>query len=488
MGGGTSASMGGDAAGTPGDATALLRQRLPTRTLALYSLTALPVTMAMFPAMVFLPKFYTSEMGVPLALAANIFLAVRLFDVATDPLMGYISDRTRTPWGRRRLWIALATPILMLCVYMLYLPPEGAGAAHLALWMSLLSIGTTMLFIPYYAWGAELSPDYDERSRVTGARSMMGVVGSLAAQLIPVIALLAFGMGGSAAVLTIVGIAMLVIMPLCTLLTVTQVRESQNFVSSVVPLWAGIRLMLQNGPFKRLILAFMIGSTALSITTPLYLFFITFVLQAEEKAIYMLSFFYFANLVSVPFWVWLSSRIGKHRAYVTSFAIIAIAHPFYLLLGEGDFWWMLPITLATGFSAGGFAALPDSMKADVIDLDTLKSGENRAAMFFSTWSFTQKMAGSVGGWLALTGLAWVGFNAAPNAANGPDELFGLRVLFALVPSAFYLLAGAVIWAYPITRERHAEMRAELARAPAGPGQASAQAATQASAPASAHGG
>jgi Na+/melibiose symporter-like transporter len=219
--------------------------------------------------------------------------------------------------------------------------------------------------------------------------------------------------------------------------------------------------MWANGPFKRLVLAFMVGSTALSITTPLYIFFISFVLYAEDQAIFMLTFFYLANFCGVQFWVWLSTKIGKHKAYVGSFALIGLAHPFYLLLGAGDFWWMLPITVVTGFAAGGFNALPNSMKADVIDLDTLQSGENRAASFFSVWSFTQKLSGSVGGWLALTGLAWFGFNAAPGAANGESELFGLRFLFALFPSMFYLLAGAVIWRYPITREKHAEMRAEL---------------------------
>lgn len=428
-----------------------------------YSLTDLPVTMAMFPVLVFIPKFYTSEMAVPLVVAANIILLVRVFDVITDPLMGYISDRTNTRWGRRRPWILAATPILMLGIYMLFLPPAGAGAMHMAVWMALLSVGTTMMIIPYYAWAAELSPDYNERSRITGWRSMMGVVGSLSAQLMPVIALLAFGLGGSEAVLMIVGIAMVVIMPICTILTVTQVPESRNYISSAMPLGKGIKLMLENGPFKRLVFAFMVGSVGLSITTPLYLFFITFVLRAEDNAIFMLSFFYLANFVAVPFWVWLSGVIGKHRAYAGSFALIACAHPFYLLLGDGDFWWMLPITVVTGFAAGGFAALPNSMKADVVDLDTLKSGENRAAMFFSSWSFTQKMAGSVGGWIALSALAWVGFNAAPDAANGPDELLGLRMLFALVPSTFYILAGVVIWNYPITRERHAQMRAELDR-------------------------
>jgi Na+/melibiose symporter-like transporter len=196
---------------------------LPRSTLFFYSLTDLPVTMALFPVLVFIPKFYTSEMGVPLALAANILLLVRMFDVVTDPLMGYIGDRTRTRWGRRRVWIAVATPVLMASIYMLFIPPSDAGAVHMAVWMLVLSFGTTMMLIPYYAWGAELSPDYDERSRVTGWRSMMGVVGSLLAQLAPAVALLAFGIGGSGSVLIIVGTMMLIVMPICTLLTVLRV-------------------------------------------------------------------------------------------------------------------------------------------------------------------------------------------------------------------------------------------------------------------------
>ena len=156
---------------------------------------------------------------------------------------------------------------------------------------------------------------------------------------------------------------------------------------------------------------------------------------------------------------------------MASFALIAVAHPFYLLLGEVDFWWMTPITVATGFAAGGFAALPNSMKADVIDLDTLESGENRAAAFFSIWSLLQKLPASFGPWIALMGLAAFGFNAAPDAVNGPEELFGLSFLFALFPSLFYLVSGAIVWNYPITETRHKQMRQELeaarAEAPSG---------------------
>ncbi|MFP6836753.1 MAG: MFS transporter [Pseudomonadales bacterium] len=434
--------------------------RLNKKTLFYYSLTDLPISMSLFPVAVFIPQFYASDMGVDLALIATILFVVRLLDVVTDPLMGYISDHTRTRFGRRRPWIFAATPIMMASIYMLFMPPEGAGGLHLFVWNFLLSIAITMMLIPYYAWGAELSTDFNERSRVTGARAMAGIGGSLTAQLVPGAALLLFGIGGSNVVLQLVGITMLIVMPLCVSLTLWKTPEPALYQPSVVPVLEGLKLMWGNRPFKQLVLAFMIGSIGLNITTPLYLFFISYVLNAEDLAIFMLIFFFLTAFAAVPFWVWLAKRIGKHRAYLASFFMLALAHPFYLLLGDGDFWWMLPITLATGFASGGFSStLPNSMKADVIDLDTLVSGENRAALFFSAWSFAQKATASIGGVIALYGLSLLGFD--PAGSNGPEELFGLRFLFSTFPSLFFLTGAAIVWTYPITEDRHAEIRAEL---------------------------
>ena len=436
--------------------------RLKKSTLFYYSLADLPIAMSLFPVAVFIPRFWTSDMGVPLVTLASIGIAVRIFDVITDPLMGYISDHPRSRFGRRKPWIFLATPIMMLSVYMLFIPPEGAGTVHYAISSVGLSIAITMMLIPYYAWGAELSTDYNERSRITGGRAMAGIAGSLSAQLVPGAALLFFGIGGSNQVLMLVGTTMLVLMPICISFCLRKVPEPQTFQKSVVPVLAGLKLMWQNRPFKQLVLAFMIGSIGLSITTPLYLFFIADVLNAEDKAIYMLTFFFLSSFAAVPFWVWLSGRIGKHRAYLAAFFLLAFAHPLYLLLGEGDFWWMLPITILTGFAGGGFSStLPNSMKADVIDLDTLNSGENRAALFFSSWSFAQKATGTIGGSLALFGLALFGFDPLPEAVNGADELFGLRFLFSTFPSLFFLGGAAIVWNYPITEEMQLDIRAQI---------------------------
>jgi GPH family glycoside/pentoside/hexuronide:cation symporter len=427
-----------------------------------YSLADLPIVMALFPVMVFVPRFYSKELAIPVAVVGSVMLAQRVIDLLVDPLMGLVSDRTRSRFGRRRPWVAASALPMMLGLYMLFFPPEGAGAWYLFGWGLLLGVSLTMMLIPYYAWGAELSPDYHERSRVAGARAMAGNVGNLAAQLAPAAALIFFGVGGERSVLAIVGTTALVLIPICVAVTVAKTPDPTTAVSSHVPLLPGLRLMARNKPFLQLVIAFMIGSIGLSISTPLYAFFVADVLGAKQEATIMLTFFYLASLAGVAFWVQAANRLGKHRAYVAAFAVITLAHPFYFLLGDGDLWWMLPVTVATGFASGGFSqVLPNAMKADVIDLDTLESGENRAAFFFSVWSFVQKLAGTLGGSMAMFGLGLFGFDATLGSRNDEHAMFGLRFLFSTLPSLFFISGALIVWNYPIDEERQREIRAKL---------------------------
>ena len=356
-----------------------------------------------------------------------------------------------------------AMPLMTVSFYFLFLPVEGAGAGYLFACVMGLYLALTMILIPYYAWAAELSSDYSERSRITGWRSAIGIVGNILAQGVPILFLVLFGFGGDKAVMTILGIMMVITLPLCVLLTVTQVPETDNYVDSNTSIMQGLKLMWKNGPFKRLISALMIGSTAFNITTPLYSFFVGYVLGAPEMTIVMLAFFYTFNMIGVPFWVNFSDRIGKQRAYAMSFILIGCAHPLYIFHGWGDFWWMIPITVISGFAGGAFAALPNSMKADVIDLDTLMSGDNRTASFFATWSFTAKMSAAVGGWISLNVLGLIGFVPQLGSENASEHMLGLRLLFTVPPSILFFTAAAIVWNYPITAERHARLRKTVER-------------------------
>ena len=437
--------------------------KLPKKHLFFYSLSEMPIQVALIPVATFIPNYYGADLGVSLVAVANVWLIARLFDGVIDPVVGYLSDKTKTRWGRRRVWMVAAVPVMMIATYKVFLPEPPVTAFYLLFWMVVFWTGWTMLLIPYYAWAAELSPDYHERSLITGWRAGIGMATNVISKAIPVAALYLWGFGGTPAVVFMIGIMALILIPTTVGLTVTQVPERTDVRPVQISVLKGARIMLKNGPFRRLVVAFFANSIGTAFATSILVFYIRGVLEHEGGSIVMLLFFTTAALCGVPFWIWLSRQIGKHKAWIVSLLACGGFWPLYLLLGPGDFYWILPIALITGFAMGAFHVLPNSMKADVIDLDEMRTGENRAAMFFAVWSFTTKVAVSVGPWLALMMLAWVGFDAAPGARNEPGHLLGLSLVYALSTPVFFTLAVILVLRYPITEERHSRMRAALAR-------------------------
>ena len=429
-----------------------------------YGLADIPILFVLMPMSIWMSRFYTGDMGMAISTVANIILITGLLDVVTDPIMGYLSDKTRTRWGRRKPWIAASIPVLMIGIYKVFMPPEDVSALYLFGWLTVMWLGWTMLMIPYYAWAAELSDNYDERTSITGWRAAMGSVGQIMAQAIPLVALWAFSFGGTANVMWMLGIGGFCMVPICVGFTLGTVGERKNVRSSIIPLFAGLRLMLKNGPFLRLVIAFSVTYIGLSISMPLYVFFVEFVLERNPgDVVYMLAFATTSSLLGVPIWIAASKRFGKHKAWICGFTVVSLVSPMYLFLGAGDFWWMVPGIVLIGMSTASFQVLPNSMKADVIDLDTARSGESRAALFFSAWSLAQKLASRIGGWLALQMLAVFGFDAANGADNTDDALLGLRLGFSMLPVVFYLLAGIIVWKYPITKERQERIRTAIDR-------------------------
>jgi Na+/melibiose symporter-like transporter len=131
----------------------------------------------------------------------------------------------------------------------------------------------------------------------------------------------------------------------------------------------------------------------------------------------------------------------------------------YMFVGHGDIVMMMVILATSGIASGALSALPASMKADVIDLDAIESGEDRAGLFFAAWSLAVKFIAAVGQGLAFTTLALIGFHAKGD--NGPDEIFGLRVFYSLGPMLLYMIAVIIVRKYPITAKRQAELRSKL---------------------------
>jgi GPH family glycoside/pentoside/hexuronide:cation symporter len=437
---------------------------LPKKTLFAYGISDFPITLATMPMLLYMNFFYSSEFGFDLVDMGTMMLLARVFDLITDPLIGYLSDHTKTRWGRRRPWMVASLPFMMVGIYQVMIPDADADLWYLFTWLMVMWLGWTMLMIPYYAWGAELTTDYHDRSRVTGWRAAMGSFGQLVAISFPVVMATFFTLDGFGEIMRVTAYVAIILMPICVGYTVWQVDEKPNASAPAMQLFDGLKVMFKNGAFLWLVIAFMTSSLGISILMPLNAFYATAVLGASQNMVPLLMFFgTFAGIAGIPFWIAVSKRIGKHRAWICGFFLVAAFSPMYLFFGEGDFWLMLPFAVISAFGTGSFIALPNSMKADVIDIDTARTGENRAAQYFSAWSLATKGASSLGATLGLWALGWVGFEASQGSLNTPEAIQGLKYVYTFLPTSIFVLAGLIIWKYPITKERQARIRAAIDR-------------------------
>lgn len=434
--------------------------RIPLRRLLPYALIEFPVGGAMNATSLFL-GFHYASLGVDLAQIGLIMMGARLLDVLIDPAVGLMSDRTRSTWGRRKVWIAAGAPIFVLACWMLFKPPEDVSALYFAGWLVLFWLGFSMINIPYYAWGAELSPDYHERTRITTWRTIAGTLGSFTFLLIPAVRQQVYGVGGQPGeVLTTIAVIALITVPAFVALAAANVPDrGMSTDTKQVPLLHGIRVMGRNGAFLRLLAAFTIVGLGPVLQGAMFPFFMQNVVGDTTSGPKILLIYYPTVALGIIIWAALARRIDKHQAWLVGMTVMAGVTVSYMLVGHGDIMLMMFILAMSGIGSGALSALPASMKADVVDLDAMESGEDRAGLFFAAWSLAVKFIAAVGQGLAFTTLAWIGFEAKGD--NSPDEIFGLRVFYSAGPMVLYVIAMAIVWGYPITAKRHAEMRQVL---------------------------
>lgn len=444
-----------------GNPTSAGRLRAPT--LIAYASPALPLAALQLPLFVLLPSFYAENLGLGLAAVGGVLLAARLFDMATDPLIGWLSDHWRTRYGRRRPWLVLGTPLLMLAAWQVMAPPDAPGLGYLLIWMLVLSLATTMLLMPHQAWAAELSPDYHERSRINGYREAATVIGTLAALVLPVL----WG-GDQRQQLLILALFIIALMPVLVALAVTRTPDRIVSEGMRLPPREAWRALAANAPFRQLVVSYLLNGIANGLPATLFVLYVTNVLALDyEKGVGpLLLLYFFAAIAAVPLWIWLSKNLGKLKAWLLSMGLASIGFAPAAFLGEGDVILFGIICVVTGIALGGEQILPPAIQADVVDYDTLKSGRRRAGLYFALWGMVTKLALAVSAGLAFPLLEVAGFNK-----DSGDGLFALALLYGALPIAFKLAAIALLRGFPIDARRQAEIRQAIeqreARGPEG---------------------
>ncbi len=170
------------------DATLSVRRRLPLSILLPFATTNIPLAALGVSVFVYLAPYLTSHLGVSLTVVATGWFTVRMLDLGVDFGLGVVMDRTRTRLGRYRLWMLIGVPILMLGLYELFMAPKGISLGYLVVWLLVFYVGTSIMGLAQSAWGANLAPHYDERSRLFGVLAGVGALSAVAVLIFPIIA------------------------------------------------------------------------------------------------------------------------------------------------------------------------------------------------------------------------------------------------------------------------------------------------------------
>ena len=423
---------------------------VPRWRLFAYGALAVPLAMAALPIYVHVPKFYADVMGLNLAAIGGMLLAARIFDALQDPLLGYWSDRTRDLGRGRMLWIAIGAPLLAIGMLGLFRPPAW-GAAELTWWLiamlMLVYLAFSMVQISYQAFGAEISDDANERTRVTSYREGLGLVGVFLAAALPEVLSKSNGAREGFATFAVLFVPIILLLALVTIRFSPAPRAPTR---SAPP--DAMRTMLKplkNALFNRLLLIFVFNGIAAAIPATLVLFFIEDVVKRADLSAYFLIVYFAAGALGMPLWVWLSARIGKGRAWGVGMVLSIAAFVWAFMLQAGDALPFILICALSGLGLGADLALPPSLLADVIDEDEQHGQARNEGAYFGLWNLVTKMNLALAAGIALPALAAVGYQS--RASNSADALLYLAAIYALLPCVLKALAATLLLLSPFVR-------------------------------------
>ena len=417
----------------------------------------------------FLLFYYTDVAGINPALAGAALMVGKLtWDALNDPIFGYLSDRTRSRFGRRRIYMLIGAVPLGLAAWLMFSLPKGLTGvpAFLAVLLSFWLVDTfhTMTATPYTALTPELTRDYNERASLTSIRMVYSVFGYiLGAALTTLLAGIFQGAGlnlqqawsltggifGLVAVITII----------VTTFSIKEDPEKSGEPSKLPPFKA-VFISFRNKPFVILMIAFILSSFSFTMLTALVSYFIQYQLGMPEQ----ISFVLLVMLATIGIFLipakLVSDRINKGPTYALGLfiACLAIISAFFLPRGPSILIYIIAFIAGLGFSVQWVC--PWSMLPDVIEYDEEITGERREGIYYGLWAFLTKFTSALG--VAVSGWALDLFGYVPNVEQTTRALLGIRLGFAIVPAIVIIISLPFLIWYPITRQKHAALVAKLA--------------------------
>ena len=441
--------------------------RLSLSTKLAYSVGNVGIQMLVAAMSFFLMVFLTDVALVAPAVAGSALMLGKLWDAVNDPLMGWLSDRTRSRHGRRRVYLIYGALPLGLLAAMLWMMPAGLPPIWAFVWIvvvyTVFDTALTLVQMPYAALSADMTTDYDERTSLMAIASIGALIGYILGSVaMPMMVksaatpqygyMLAGGVLGLIVGASVAFVAWRVHEP---------ATEARSEAVDATP-WASLASTLKNRPFLTLASAFGLIRLGLTIVQMMLVYFVVYQLHEHKEMLPKLMLVLLLMVgISIVFWKWATERWEKNITYAAGMMVSAAGIGWTFWIQPGQLGPMFACVAVIGIGMGAHWVVPYAMLPDAIDEGQAATGERRSGMYLGVFGLFDKLARTVGA--ALVGWVLQAFNYVPNVPQTEEALLGIRIAFGVLPPAFIILAIPLLLAYPITRARHAVVRERLGR-------------------------
>lgn len=424
-----------------------------------FASASIPIQALVLAIAVHLPRYFAAHVGLSLAVVGAAFAMVRLIDIPIDVLIGAAMDRTRTRFGRYRVWLALGAPVMMFGLWLMLQADSSTSQLGLSGILLFAYLGYSMVYLSHLAWGGVLGPTYEQRNRIFGAVIGLGVAGAVAVLLIPII-MQRQGASDGDGVRAMVWFIIAAI-PVTVLLVLATTREPITREKVTKFQLGDYGTLLRRGNVIRLLLADLFVTLGPGWMAALYLFYFKDSRGFDTASANLLLLVYiFAGFAGAPFTAWLGNRIGKHRALMTTTTIYSLGLILVPFLPQGNFLAFVPGMFVVGAMQAGFTVMIRALTGDIADEIRLDKGREYMGLMYALTIGTTKIASGLSA-LTFVLLAAIGYEARAGAVNSPEAIFALEMVYIVGPIVFVMAAGACFFGYRLTPERHAEIRRKL---------------------------